>query len=192
MSVPLARPVTEVDLSAHFDNTGLTRSDGLSGGAFSIWSNTFPAEELPDGPTIELGGLPFRFPGRGPGGDNMRCAAQLIEVPPGRYDWIYLIAAAERRTEDPVLLHYADGAIDPEWLRVSDFWPETPGRFGEREWLRCDSLHYPHHVQTSMGPSIWRERVPVPREVALAAIRFPDNPAIHIFALTLAGQEGAA
>ncbi len=185
-------PGIEVDLTAYFDNTGITRRDDLSGGGFNIWSNTFPAEELPQGPVIDVGGLPFRFPCRGPGGDNLRCAGQLIEVPPQRYDWLYLIAAAERRTEDSVLLHYADGAIDPEWLRVSDFWPETPGRFGERETLCCVSLHYPRHVQAPMGPAIWRERVPVPREQPLAAIRLPDNPAIHIFALTLTGGEAAA
>ena len=91
-----------------------------------------------------------------------------------------------------MLLYYEDGSIDPEWLRVSDFWPETPGRFGERESLRCVSLHYPRHVQAPMGPVIWRERVPVPREVPLAAIRFPDNPAIHVFALTLTGGEALA
>jgi hypothetical protein len=191
-SVPPTRPIIQVDLSAHFDNTGITRLDHLSGGAFSIWGNTFPAEELPDGPTMQSGGVSFRFPDRGPGGDNIRCAVQFIELPSGRYDWIYLIAAAERRTEDAMLLHYADGSIDPEWLRVSDFWPETPGRFGERESLRCRSLHYPRHVQTPMGPALWRERVPVPREVALAGIRFPDNPAIHVFALTLTGAAEAA
>lgn len=188
-TAPAALPVTEFDLSPYFNNAGITGQEDLSAGAFNIWSNSFPAEELPRGPTTLSGRLPFRFPGHGPGGDNMRCAAQLLEVPPGRYEWIYLLAAAERRTEDSVLLHYADGSIDPEWLRVSDFWPQTPGRFGEREALRCRSLHYPRHVQTAMGPAIWRERVPVPREEALMAIRFPDNPAIHVFALTLVRGE---
>jgi hypothetical protein len=35
-----------------------------------------------------------------------------------------------------------------------------------------------------MGPSIHRVRVPVPRETDLRAVRLPDNPAIHIFAMT--------
>ncbi|MEV5747556.1 hypothetical protein AB0L00_07025 [Actinoallomurus sp. NPDC052308] len=178
--------MTQVDLSSFFDNTGLTGRDDLSGGAFNIWRNTFPAEELPGEPPTVLGGVPFRFPDRGPSGaDNVRCAGQLVPVPPGRYDWVYLVAAAERRTEDFVLLHYADGAIDPEWLRVSDFWPETDPRFGERHGLRCRTLHYPRHVQERMGPAIWRERVPVPRETPLTAIRLPDNPAVHVFAMTL-------
>ncbi len=188
MSVPVA-PGTGllVDLAGHFDNRGLSTVVSKGDGGFNVWSNTFPAEQLPAPDSeVVLDGVRFRFPAKASGGvDNLRCAGQLLALPPGRYDWIYLLAAAERRTEDVVHLHFADGSADPEWLRVSDFWPETPGRFGEREAFRCTVLHYPRHVQPRMGPVIWRHRIPVPREADLTAIRVPDNPAIHIFAMTL-------
>ncbi len=182
-----ASAAVTVDLTANFDTTGITAADALGDGAFNIWSNTFPADELPAaGSVVPVHGIPFRFPAKDPRGrDNLRCARQLIEVPVGRYDWIQFLAAAERRTEDEVQLHYGDGATDPEWLRVSDFWPQTASRFGERAAFRCRNLHYPRHVQRDMGPAIWRQRVPVPRESELAAVRLPDNPAIHIFAMTL-------
>jgi hypothetical protein len=181
-----------VDLSEHFDNDGISSSERPDDGAFNIWSNTFPSEELPEsGSVVNVGGIPFRFPDKRDGArNNLRCARQLLPVPPGRYDWIYLLGAAERRSEDWLYLHYADGAVDPEWLRVSDFWPETPAHFGEPAAFRCTSLHYPHHVQRAMGPTIWRQRVPVPRERDLAAIRLPDNPAIHLFAMTLMAPAG--
>ena len=189
MTTTLTRHTT-VDLRAHFDNRGITGRDELAQGGFNIWDNTFPAEELPPpGGTVEVGGVPFRFPDPGAERrDNLRCAGQLVALPPGRYDWIYLLAAAERRSEDFVYLHYAGGAVDPEWLRVSDFWAETPAHFGERAGLRCTELHYPRHVQYRMGPAIWRTRVPVPRETDLAAVRLPDNSAIHLFAVTLVGS----
>ncbi|MFF1715977.1 hypothetical protein [Streptomyces sp. NPDC058268] len=181
-----ARPHV-LDVSAHFDTTGLTAPDALGDGAFNVWSNTFPADELPaPGSLVDVHGLPFAFPATGENGrDNLRCARQLIDVPAGRYDFIHVLAAAERRTEDEVHLHYTDGAIDPEWLRVSDFWPQTPSRFGERAAYTCSALHYPRHIQRNMPPAIWRQRIAVPRESELRAIRLPDNPAIHIFAITL-------
>lgn len=181
-----SRPVT-VDLTAYFDTTGITAPDALADGAFNVWSNTFPADELPaPGSVVDVHGIPFDFPVKDPEGrDNLRCVRQLIDVPVGRYDWIQLLAAAERRTEDEVQLHYRDGATDPEWLRVSDFWPQTASRFGESAAFRCRNLHYPRHIQREMPPVIWRQRVPVPRESELMAIRLPDNPAIHIFAMTL-------
>lgn len=181
-----SRPLT-VDLTGHFDTTGITAPETLADGAFNVWSNTFPADQLPPiGSAIEVHGIPFVFPARdAKGHDNLRCTRQLIEIPAGRYDWIQVLAAAERRTEDEIQLHYGDGSTDPEWLRISDFWPQTPSRFGERQAFRCSHLHYPRHIQRNMSPVIWRQRVPVPRESALSAIRLPDNPAMHIFAMTL-------
>ncbi|MEU3756568.1 hypothetical protein AB0H17_28030 [Streptomyces olivoreticuli] len=178
---------TRLDLTAFANNTGITTEDRLSDGAFNIWGNTFPAEELPAGGEITVDGIPFRFPAPAAGApDNVRCAGQLLELPAGRYDWIHVLAAAERRTEDFVQLHYADGSVDPEWLRISDFWPQTGARFGESAAFSCTRLHYPRHVQRSMGPTIWRQRVPVTRQRELTALTLPDNPAIHVFAMTLA------
>ncbi|MFI2209278.1 hypothetical protein [Streptomyces sp. NPDC020141] len=176
-----------IDLGTHFDATGITAPDRLADGAFNVWSNSFPAGELPrPGSLVNVHGLPFAFPApNGRGHDNLRCARQLIGVPAGRYDFIHVLAAAERRTEDEVGLHYADGSVDHEWLRVSDFWPETASRFGERPAFTCGVLHYPRHVQRGMSPTIWRQRVAAPRESDLRAIRLPDNPAIHVFAMTL-------
>ena len=178
---------TTVDLGAHFDNRGITPQSELDQGGFNIWSNTFPAEDLPEpGGTVVLGDVPFRFPAPNAAGqDNFRCARQHISLPVGRYDWLYLLATAERRSEDVIALHHADGSVDPEWLRVSDFWAETPAHFGEQVEVRCHSLHYPRHVQGNMAPVIWRTRVPVPRELDLVSVSMPDNPAIHVFALTL-------
>lgn len=180
------RETVPVDLAGFADNTGITPADRLSAGAFNIWGNTFPAEELPTAGRVVVDDIPFRFPAGAAGEpDNVRCAGQLIDVPLGRYDWIHLLAAAERRTEDQLWLHYDGGGVDPEWLRVSDFWPQTPPRFGESLAFRCTRMHYPRHVETRMQPAIWRQRVPVPRQAELSAIRLPDNPAIHVFALTL-------
>ncbi len=182
-----APTVLPVDLASYFDNLGITGETDLGSGEFNIWFNSFPAEELPPpGNITRIGGIPFLFPAPSVSGkDNFRCSGQLIDLPHGRYDWIYLLGAAERRSEDFLYLHYADGSADPEWLRVSDFWAETPAHFGEQHCLRCTCLHYPRHVQRRMGPAIWCCRVPVPRLTELTGLRLPDNPAIHIFALSL-------
>jgi len=174
-----------VDITAWMNNVGITSANCLAEGALNIWGNTFPAEELPaPGSWLRGRATVFAFPRRGVNGDNVRCTGQRIALPVGGYDWLHVLAAAERHTEDPAFLHYADGSADPEWLRVSDFWPQTPGHFGEHEALRCHALHYPSHVQRNFGPVLWHERIPVPRITPLAAIRLPENPAIHIFAMT--------
>jgi hypothetical protein len=189
-----------VDLAPACNNRGLqppgTHGNGAYG--FNIWSNTFPAEQLPaPGSIVEISGVPFTFPagavpaGAAPAGDNIRCRGQRIPLPPGCYDWIYTLGAAERRTEDEVELHYADGRVRRSWWRMSDFWPETPVRFGEPLAARTTSLRYPRHTHEDHAPAIWQQRIPVTCPDPLAAIVLPDNPAMHLFALSLASDAGS-
>lgn len=175
-----------IDLAGLFNNDGISYANNLRDGGFNVWNNTFPAEELPESNSIvEVAGIPFRFPPKEDGQlNNILCSGQRLDLPPDRYDWLYLLASAERRSEDTVYLHYASGAVEPEWLRISDFWPEAGSRFGEVEAFRCTKMHFPRHVQPRVQPGIWRQRVPVPRQEALAWVHLPDNLAMHIFAVT--------
>jgi hypothetical protein len=175
-----------IDLTPHFSNVGVTKKSDLDSGRLNVWKNSFPAEELPRGSAIfQPAEVPFRFPDVGSGRlDNVVCVGQRIDLPPARYDWLYVLACSERRAEDVVYLHYASAAVDDEWLRVSDFWPGSPPHFGEFEAIRCRQMHFPRHVQPGVGPRIWQQRIPVPRQEELAYLRLPDNTAIHIFAMT--------
>lgn len=184
-----------VELDRLRNNVGITAASHTGVGAFNVWRNSLPAEELPLGRTIDIHGVPFAFPLAGSGGgengqrgqgtpDNVRCEGQLLALPPGRYDWLYLLAAAERRVEDEIAFHFADGAVDFEPLRVSDFWAAEPA-FGERAAFTTTAMHYPHHVQRNLSAMIWCQRVPVTRGAPIHAARLPQNIAVHVFAATL-------
>ncbi|CAM3366325.1 hypothetical protein KIPE111705_05125 [Kibdelosporangium persicum] len=179
-----------VDLDLHRDNVGVTSSSATGYGAFNVWGNSLPAEELPSGRAIQVEDVPFTFPATGGGRpDNVRCAGQHITVEPGQYDWLYLLTAAERRVEDEIAFHYADGAVDFEPLRVSDFWA-APAVFGETSAFTTLTMHYPYHVQANVSAMVWCQRVPLVRGAALAAMRLPRNPAVHIFAATFVLRKG--
>ena len=177
-------------LNDHFDGTGLTARDGLAEGTLNIWGNSLPAEELPvPGSVVTVGGVPFLFPASNSArGDNLRCRSQRLLVPSGRWDWLHVLCTAERRTEDPLLVEYAEGTTREQWLRVSDFWPETPPRFGELLAFRCGQLNYPQHAQHGMIPSIWAQRIPMTVPTGIRGVQLPENPAMHLFALTLQAQ----
>jgi hypothetical protein len=179
--------VRNIDLSPHLDNVGTSTADATSAGRFNVWGNSFAAEDLPDaGATVTVGAVPFRMPPVGTSGpDNVRCAGQYVDVgaPEELVDWIHLLAAGERRVEDEIALHFADGTVDFEAVRVSDFWAAPPA-FGE---IRAfDTLmHYPIHTQFGVPATIWSQRVPVTRRAALTGIGLPRHVALHIFAVTL-------
>jgi hypothetical protein len=180
-----------VDLSPAMNNRGIASGPTGSGGGFNIWDNAFPADELPDpGSICVVAGIPFRFPVTTHAADNVRCRGQLVPLPSGRHRWLYVLGAAERRTEDLLQLHGADGRVRSQWLRLSDFWPDTPARFGDLQAFRCTRMLYPRHVQRAMAPTIWQQRVPVTIDEPVA-VELPDNPAMHIFAITAVPDPGA-
>jgi hypothetical protein len=174
-----------VPLEEHLNNVGATSSRNTGSGAFNVWGNSFAAEHLPPPGPIAVDGVEFDFPAvGGDEPDNVRCEGQLVDVPAGAYDWLYVLAAAERRAEDDVALHFEDGAVDFETLRISDFWA-AEAAFGERVAAESPVMHYPRHVQPNVPARLWLQRVPVTRRATLEAIRLPRNVAIHVFALTL-------
>lgn len=181
-----------LDLDAHRDNIGVTRAGATGSGAFNVWGNSLPAEQVPRAGRTEVEGVPFEFPPTGGGRpDNVRCAGQHLRVRPGGYDWLYLVAAAERRAEEEIACHYADGSVDFEPLRLSDFWA-APAAFGESAAVSTTSMHYPFHVQRDVPGRLWCQRVPLVRRAPLAGLTLPRNPAVHVFAATLLALTGAA
>jgi hypothetical protein len=176
--------VVTVDLTPYRNNIALTTDKTLHRGMLNVWGNSLPAEVLPhDGLTV--GGIPFRgVPGGGAEPDNVRCAGQYLELPRTTADWLHLLATSERRCEETAFVHYASGAADPEWVRVSDFLPAR-AHFGEVLAARSDALHYPHHRQENLGGRLWAVRIPVTRREPVCGLRLPDNPALHVFALSL-------
>ncbi len=178
--------VRHVDLTGLLNNQGITRADSLDQGAFNVWGNSFSASAVPPpGTRIDNDSVPFIFPvAAGDGPDNIRCAGQYLEVPAGDYDWMHLLAAAERRAEDHLQMHFAGGAVDPEALRISDFWAAPPV-FGETAVVDWPVMHYPHHVQQRVSACLWHQRVPVTRRQRLIGVRLPRHAGIHIFAMTL-------
>jgi hypothetical protein len=191
---PVISDIQMLDLSDYFNNVGTSTDTGTGTGRFNVWGNSFPAGHLPAaGETVTVEGVPFRVPPFGSGGpDNVRCSGQLIRFRPDRYDWVYLLVAAERRVEDDVALHFTGDAIDFEALRVSDFWA-APSVFGETLAFESPVMHYPRHVQFGVPARLWCQRVAVVRRADLTALRLPYNIAVHVFAATLvAAHPGGA
>jgi hypothetical protein len=188
----ISRLCEPLDISAHRNNTAISAATETKAGAFNVWGNSFAAEYLPASESlVHVAGVPFRFPPVCLGPDNVRCAGQFLTVPVGRYDWVHVLAAAERRCEDTVELNFGDGSLDPESLRVSDFWA-APAWFGEIKAFESPVMHYPHHVQEGVSAMLWAQRVPVTRRAGLAGIQLPRNVAVHIFAVTLQRADAGA
>jgi hypothetical protein len=184
-----------LDLEPHFNNDGVSWARNLVDGGFNVWGISYPAEALPAAGSVVVWDVPFVFPSKDDGRpNNMAMEGQRLPVPPGRYRWLNLLGASENRCEDLITLVHAGGP-EKVFLGLADWWTGGTPYFGERVAFRSETAHYPSHVQERMPLTLWFQRLRLDESRALKAIAWPDNPAMHVFSLTLtravaAGRKG--
>jgi hypothetical protein len=101
--------------------------------------------------------VPLAVPDPVPPEWGLACSGQLVDVPPGRYDWIYLLidcGDGDVSGAQEVWLHYEE-AVDPEWLYLAE-----PGA---------------------------ATRLPVTRQAVLTGLRLPSLRKLRVVAATLVG-----
>ena len=175
-----------LNLSNYLNNRGTTSYDERACGGFNIWGNSFLSDDLPSfGEEIEFETIPYILQRIGKDkNDNVVCVGQKLTFPKTHLSGINLIAASERCNVGRFLL-VCDGSTDGEIsIGVSDFWPEAPANFGNRLFVRGNCLHYPKHRQVNMYPSLWTASGSA-NNILTDTLILPDNPAIHVFAITL-------
>ena len=208
--MPCARSLC-VDLSSYLNNAGIAPAGRPSGGGLDGMGTSFRAEDLPPPAGVATClGVPFLLPGRSRRGmDNIACEGQEIPLPAGACEALHLLGMCDWRAfEEPLRLRAPDGTGVETSLGLSDA-PRYQGlQYGEDEAVSCplitpDSL-VPHvflfgvappgagyeMTETRIEAGIWRQVVPVEEPRPLAAMVLPDNPSMHLFAVTMiAGAE---
>ena len=181
-----------IDLGEAFNSDGITSEADRNDADFDEWKQSFAAEELPDAGKLEPKGVKaaFLFPAKDPGKkNNVACGGQKIPVAAKAKQLLLLAAATDANQESKLTLHYADGQATAD-LKVTD-WCQAPA-FGEKAAVTC-----PSRVAIGVGGEnvrgkekkethIWAIAVPLDANRELKSIALPNNPKIHIFAMTLA------
>ena len=195
-----------VDLTPYCNNAGSasccdSTADGLDG-----MGTIFCAERLPaSGTTIVCNGTRFVFPDKSDGmPDNIACEGQDMPLPVGHYRALHVLGMCDWRAfAEPLQLKDPDGTCTETSLALSDAAHYQGLQYGEREALTCplvtpDSL-IPHvflfgisppgagyeMTETHIEAGIWHQVISLEPSRPLAGIVLPDNPAMHLFALTL-------
>jgi len=124
-AAPLGLP-SAVPLALPFDLDGISRDEARTDGDFDGRGRSLAGELLPE--AFESGGIPFRTGPQAPGAKNVVVPrGQRLELPPGDFDRLYLVAAAVGG--DREVRFAVDGA--PVTLVVPD-WAEPVGQWNNR------------------------------------------------------------
>ena len=208
-SAPAGEPKTSwqvrgqvpISLEELFDNDAISglrdRADGnfdCPDHAADIPGSTFPAESLPStGSAFSFGGVHFLFPSTEQGDyNNLACAGQGIEVPPGRYRALHVVGTSENGSfRDTLQLAYKEGPAEAE-LALTD-WCQ-PASFGERTAFEA-GCRYTYSsdrgsvVREAIKPRIWLVTIRLDAGKTLESLTLPYNRRMHLFAATLEAVE---
>ncbi|MFW6163445.1 MAG: hypothetical protein ACODAJ_11805, partial [Planctomycetota bacterium] len=192
-----ARRQLPVNLEALFDNDAIAgvrdRSDGnfdCPDHAAHVPGSTYPAEYLPaTGSAFSFRGVHFLFPSKERGDfNNVACAGQRLEVPPGRYRALHIIGASENGSfRDRLKLAYKEGPAEAE-LALTD-WCQA-AKFGERAAFTAECRYtYASErgrvVREAIEARLWPTTIPLDPRKTLEALSLPYNRRMHLFAATL-------
>lgn len=184
--VPPPGATTPVDLSAYFDNDGVSTHEAMTDGDFDGSGYTYPAEELPPAGALVHEGLSFAFPAYGDGVENnVTGQGQPIAVTPGKYAKVRLLGAASSGVLTSALTAtYADGTTAQVPFVLPD-WGGQPGA-GASEVIRCTHRHGRtganslrvglFEVQAALDPA---------RELRSLTLPALTRPQLHLFALSV-------
>jgi len=200
-----------VDLAPYLNNAGIASScapvaEGLDG-----MGTIFQAEGLPaSGVTVDCNGTQFAFPNKRDGvRDNIACEAQEIPLPVGCYRALHVLGICDwRATAEIILLYSPDGSCTQATLGLSDASHYKGLQYGEHEALTGQLITpdglIPHvflfgitppskgrqMYETHIEAGIWHQVIELKETLLLSHLVTPDNPFMHIFALTLCQEEG--
>jgi alpha-mannosidase len=141
---------TSAWISMNYDTDGVSFDTNRKDGSFDAEGNTYPAELWPS--EIMSDDILFKMGSAADGQKNFTsCKGQLINLPEGKYNTVYILAASS--TEDKQVVFEIDGkpagAVQiPYYSGKIGQWDNRDLKNGLKQAVRINGKSYPRPVQT--------------------------------------------
>lgn len=178
-----------VPLDSFFNSIGSTYDPQRRAGLLNAWGNSLPAEELPFGSTLTVGGIPFQLPAKAQASyDVVEPLGQTIELASDRaVSGLAFLCCGEMGEQYlEVRAMQADGGEPIEFTVVAKGFSVLPGDDLGPEAYRLTHLHYAgdYDLALLMG-ALWCVQHRFAEPIRLARLELGTNPLFRIAALTL-------
>ena len=178
-----------VDLAPWLNAAVATFDGERPRGALNAWGNSFPAEELPFGSVLTVGGIEFLLPAKRPGEpDSVEPLGQTIEIPgsPSAVGIALLCCGEMGDQRVGVRAWNGDKEAIADFVAVARGAMVPAGTDLGGEGFAGSHLHYPGGYDLALAlPAAWRFQHlwEQPRPVTRLALGV--NPLFHLLAVTL-------
>lgn len=176
-----------LDLTAFCNNVGVTSDSSRSRGDFDGWGRSFPREELAASAPHALVRGPLSDGEADLVADNVACEGQLLPFPRAlEVTSFRFVGAAEGGSFLEPVLFESHGSSTPvgRMLGLTD-WLAPVARYNEALDFRGTHVHERDRDLAGPRPSLWSATMMVPGGRHYSALRLPENPSLHIFAVRL-------
>ncbi|QMU77003.1 alpha-galactosidase [Streptacidiphilus sp. PB12-B1b] len=180
-------------LASAFNNVGVTSESAPAPGNFDSTGDSYSAEALATeagvtpGSTISAHGLTFTWPTAAAGTpDNVAATGEQITLD-GKGSSLAFLGSETGAVSGTVLVTYTDGSTSTGQLGFPNWCCTPPDAYGAQVALTTD------HRDTPTGPAnygisyqVFSNTVPLTAGKTVQSVTLPDQPAIHLFALSVA------
>jgi hypothetical protein len=177
-----------VDLTPWLNAAVATFDSERPCGALNAWGNSFPAEELPFGSTLTVGGTSFELPEKTPGKpDSVEPLGQTIALAGmPKATGIALLCCGEMGEQRlPVRVLDGQGRTVSSFVAAARGVMVPAGTDPGNEGFVCSHLHYPGDYDLSLAlPAAWCCEQHWDRPLPVTHIELGVNPLFHLLAIT--------
>jgi hypothetical protein len=180
-----------ISLAPHANAHAATFDSDRAAGYVNAWRNSFPAEEVPFGATLLLGGVAFMLPDKTAGApDHVEALGQEIEVGSLVSTRTIGVLGFGELGDQPlgIILTSRFGdirrgtAVLPNWLLPAD-------AAADASVWRASHLHYPEYELRGLRPALFGIQINFPSEIQPVTVTLEANPLAHVMALSLLAME---
>ncbi len=173
-------------LADYYNNNGFSYDLEQQIGNFTTFGSSYPGDEIPDQKDLIIEDIPFLFPEAKSTFNNIELENQRLSVPEHHYTAMFILGAADNGSYDEnVEYHLNDTLVHQMPLALTN-WTDQMPKYNEKVVYRCSGIYTQKgSLLTSKQTTIWLQTIQFEHPIHINAIVLPDNPCMHLFAITL-------
>jgi len=177
-----------IPLNIHLNQRSATCNSYRGKGVFNAWGNSFPAEEVPFGEVVNLGGVQFALPDfKNHQPDHVEAAAQKVLFPIDcQGNGLGVLCCGEMGNQTLGIKLQSVHSEELSFRCEAGPWLIDPRNPQPPNCLAFSHLHYPGDYELAhLCPALWAFTIALGKCLKTRSLTLGTNPLFHIFAITL-------
>ena len=175
-----------VPLSHNYNNNGFSYALEQRIGNFTTFGSSYPGDEIPDQTDIRIEDIPFLFPDTGSTFNNIELENQQLSIPENHYTAMSILGAADNGSYEEEVQYYLNNTLVHQMPLALTNWTDHIPKYNEKVVYRCSGIYTQKGaLLTTKQTTIWLQTLLFEHPIHINTIVLPDNPCMHIFAITL-------